>query len=192
MGDMKKEEPTDADLVRRSKAGDREAFGCLYDRYARVVRAVILAVSADWHAVEDVTQECFLRAFRGLNRLRRPERFGAWLVGIARRTTREWCRSRGRDRHQFVGNSPPDRPATQEELNTLERLEELQTVMAKLATLPERERLAIHAFILQERGAEEVAALLGLSRSGSYALLHRALAHLAALVDPCDSEKQTE
>ena len=54
--------------------------------------------------------------------------------------------------------------------------------MRRLAELPERERLAIHAFFLQECNAQQAGELLGLSRSGVYALLERALARLAALV----------
>jgi DNA-directed RNA polymerase specialized sigma24 family protein len=52
----------DAELVAASLAGDREAFGQLYDRHARMVRAVVLAVSNDWPSVDDMTQESFLRA----------------------------------------------------------------------------------------------------------------------------------
>ena len=60
--------------------------------------------------------------------------------------------------------------------------EETELVMRRLAELPERERLAIHAFFLQECNAQQAGELLGLSRSGVYALLERALARLAALV----------
>ncbi len=57
-------EPTansDAELVAESLAGDREAFGQLYDRHARLVRAVVVAASGDWPSVDDMTQACFLR-----------------------------------------------------------------------------------------------------------------------------------
>ena len=61
---MGNNEPTDADLVASVLAGDREAFGGLYDRYARLVRAVVYGVARDWPTVQDLTQECFLRAYR--------------------------------------------------------------------------------------------------------------------------------
>ena len=44
-------------------------------------------------------------------------------------------------------------------------------MMRRLDELPERDRLAIHAFFLHERNACQVAELLGISRSGAYALL---------------------
>src|SRR5271166_6109924 len=95
-------EPSDADLGARVLAGDRDAFGRLYDRYARLVRAVVYRAGNDAPVVHDLTQECFLRAYRNLARLRQPDRFGAWVVGIARAVAREHRRSLRRDRHQFV------------------------------------------------------------------------------------------
>ena len=63
---MPEPEITDAEDVRRALAGDREAFGRLFDRHARSVRAVVAAVSCDFQAVEDMTQETFLRAHERL------------------------------------------------------------------------------------------------------------------------------
>src|SRR5208337_5447593 len=105
---MGNNEPTDADLVASVLAGDREAFGCLYDRYARLVRAVVYDSFADSPTVQDLTQECFLRAYKSLARLRQPDRFAQWVVGIARQVGRERRRFSRRDRHQFVGSDVPE------------------------------------------------------------------------------------
>jgi RNA polymerase sigma-70 factor (ECF subfamily) len=182
-------EPSDADLVARVLAGDRDAFGCLYDRYARLVRAVVYRFGINAQLIHDLTQECFLRAYRNLARLRQPDRFGPWVVGIARAVAREHRRASRRDRHQFVaGNalevwSDPDTPGA------LQTADEIEVVLRSVCDLPERERMAIHAFFLQERDAEEAARLLNLSRSGIYALLGRALAHLADSVGRGASRK---
>jgi len=141
-------EPSDADLVAWVLAGDRDAFGCLYDRYARLVRAVVYRVGNHAPVVNDLTQECFLRAYRNLARLRQPDRFGAWVVGIARAVAREHRRSSRRDRHQFVGEeslgvwSDPDTPGA------VQTADEIELVLRRVAELPERERMAIHAFFL--------------------------------------------
>ncbi|MCH7989077.1 MAG: hypothetical protein IID46_07985 [Planctomycetes bacterium] len=69
--------PDDKTLVARSRHGDREAFGCLYDRYARLVRAIVFdSVQGDSGAL-DLTQETFLRAYQKLDQLKLPESFGA-------------------------------------------------------------------------------------------------------------------
>lgn len=183
-------EPTDAELVARVLSGDREAFGRLYDRYARLVRAVVYHVSGDWPTVQDLTQECFLRAYQKLGRLRRPERFGQWLVGIARQVARERRRALRRDRHEFVGGGTLEIPSESGAAGAIQVADETELVMRRLAELPERERLAIHAFFLQECNAQQAAELLGLSRSGVYALLERALGRLAAMVHRIDARKE--
>jgi RNA polymerase sigma-70 factor (ECF subfamily) len=186
---MGNNESTDADLVARVLSGDREAFGSLYDRYARLVRTVVFDVAKDWNTVQDLTQECFLRAYQNLGRLRQPDRFGHWLVGIARQVVRERRRTRRRDRHQFVKTDTLEISSESDATGALQLAEETGLVMWRLAELPERERLVIHAFFLQECNVQQTAELLGLSRSGVYALLERAVARLASLMATKEAEE---
>ena len=86
---MKLDTRSDAELVAATLSGNREAFGQLYDRYAPIVRVVVAGVSGDWPGVEDMVQECFLRGYGKLTTLRRPQRFGPWISGIARLIGRE-------------------------------------------------------------------------------------------------------
>jgi RNA polymerase sigma-70 factor, ECF subfamily len=177
-------ESADADLVARVRAGEREAFGCLYDRYARLVRAVVYRVAGGSPNTSDLTQECFLRAYRNLARLRHADRFGAWIVGIARQVAREHRRSLRRDRHRFVPDDSLEAGYQDDAAGALQNAEEIAIVLRLVAELPERERLAIHAFFLHEQNADQAARLLEMSRSGVYALLERALGRLAAQVRP--------
>lgn len=181
----------DAELVATTLAGDRESFGELYDRYARMVRAVVVGISGDWPAVEDMTQECFLRAYRKLNTLRDPARFGPWIVGVARHVARERRRSLRRDRHRF-GDVPQDAGTATDGLATVQDRDQLEMVIERLADLSERERLAVHAYFLDEQNAGQAAKLLGLSRSGFYATVQRAIAQLAAELRPCATKERSE
>jgi len=160
----------DAELVARTLAGDREAFGRLYDRYARLVRAV--ASDAGTDAVPDLTQETFLRAFRRLATLRDPDRFGPWLVGVARQVVREHRRRRRPD--PLGDRDPPGRAD-----DSADDADEIDHLLRLVGRLPEPERLAVQFFFLSERDADETARLLERSRSGTYALLKRACARLA-------------
>jgi len=168
----------DATLVAKTLSGDRQSFGKLYDRYARLVRAVVRTAAIDDAAMHDQAQECFLRAYRGLDRLREPGKFGPWLVGIARQVAGECQRKRKRDRHLFVGAEVLDADGTADPSELRERAEEWRLLLDELTRLPERERLAIHTFFLQERGVAETARLLNLSRSGAYELVARACRRL--------------
>jgi RNA polymerase sigma-70 factor (ECF subfamily) len=176
---------TDARLVADTLSGDREAFGQLYDRYARIMRAVVLGVSGDWAGVDDMVQESFLRAFRKLATLREPERFGAWIAGISRQVARERRRSQRRDRHEFREPQTLNVESQNDTTAEVQTRDELALVIERLGELDERERLAVCAYFLEGRGAPEIAELLGLSRSGFYALVQRGIARLALAVQPC-------
>jgi RNA polymerase sigma factor (sigma-70 family) len=182
---------SDAELVTLALAGDREAFGSLYDRYARLARAVVLSVSNDWRGVDDMTQECFLRAYRNLPKLREPDRFREWIVGTARKVGNERRRTLKRDRHEFQDKGPWEMATTTDgAAAVIAERDQMALVMQSLVALPEQERLAIHTFFLEGRDARQGAEVCGLSRSGFYALVQRAVARLATRLKPCDADKE--
>src|SRR5215471_4483456 len=73
----------DAEIVQAARAGDRVAFGQLYERYARMVHGVLLARVA-FGDVDDLVHDTFVKALRKLSTLRDNGRFGPWLAAIAR------------------------------------------------------------------------------------------------------------
>lgn len=81
----------DAALVRRALAGDESAFSGLYGRYARVIHGLLLA-RVPRVDVEDLVQDVFLTAWRGLDSLRDPAAFGGWLAMIARNRATDFHR----------------------------------------------------------------------------------------------------
>src|SRR5919112_680779 len=73
----------DGRLVRSAQSGDESAFARLYERYGRIVHALLLArVARD--EVEDLVQDVFLTAWKRLDDLRDPAAFGGWISMIAR------------------------------------------------------------------------------------------------------------
>lgn len=84
--------PLEAGLVRAAAAGDRAAFGELYERYARMVHAILLARVPPGEA-EDLVHEVFLSAMGRLRGLRDPEGFRHWLAAIARNKAMDYYRA---------------------------------------------------------------------------------------------------
>jgi len=151
------------------------AFEALYDSYARLVRAVCADATHELAAAQDLAQEVFLTAFERLHDLRSPERFAAWLVGIARFKGKEWRRGKARSRQQYVSDTLDQVPHP-----TKPEDERLGMLLELLSHLPENERLALHIFYLNELNAEQGAAIMELSRSGFYKLLASARDRLGA------------
>lgn len=72
----------DLDLVRRTKSGDRRAFDILVVRHQRMLAYVISRYIKLPQQIEDVTQEAFIRAYRGIMSFREESKFSTWLHRI--------------------------------------------------------------------------------------------------------------
>lgn len=92
---------SDADLVRQCLAGHRDRFGVLYRRYRQRVRSTLYQLCGP-HGLDDLEQETFLRAWKGLPKFRRAAEFSTWLYRIAWNVAsdcrRDLARRRSRDR----------------------------------------------------------------------------------------------
>ena len=78
-------------LIQSAAAGDRQAFGELYVRYARMVHGILLA-RVPPAAAEDLVQDVFLCAMARLRDLRTAAAFRGWLAAIARRRAIDYFR----------------------------------------------------------------------------------------------------
>jgi RNA polymerase sigma factor (sigma-70 family) len=84
-------------LVRDAGAGDERAWGELVDRYDRLVRHVVRAHGIDVSTSEDIVQVTWCRLVQHLDRVRQPERLGAWLARTARNECLHVLRGWGRE-----------------------------------------------------------------------------------------------
>jgi len=181
----------DGTLVLGVLNGDRSAFAELYDRRARLIRAVCYDESRDVHTAADLTQEVFLRAYKNLGKLHDPDRFAAWLVGITRQVCREWRRRKRREQHGLAGLAMQQAASQTTADPPDERLVDLRDAIASLTelesrsvpSLSQKERLALHAYYLQGRNVEEARGVLGLSRSGFYRVLSSACERLRKILN---------
>lgn len=78
--------------VRRAQAGDPVAFAALIDRYGRAVTSLCYASTLNPSDAEELAQDVFLAAWRGLPRFRADAAFSTWLFSL----TRNACVDRAR------------------------------------------------------------------------------------------------
>lgn len=93
-------DPTDGTLVQRCQAGDPEAFRGLYRRHQQRVRALLFHHCGEQH-LDDLVQEVFLRAWKGIRRFRQSAQFSTWLYRIAWNVAQDQRRRFAQDRTQF-------------------------------------------------------------------------------------------
>jgi RNA polymerase sigma-70 factor (ECF subfamily) len=165
----------DSDLATRAAGGDRQATGEIYDRYAPLVRAILLDAAGSTAEANELVQQVFLRALSALGQLRQSESLCGWLVGIARREGAEYRRQAARRRQRFAPMvDEPTQPAAGESAEVID------AVRRAVGELPERERIAVHIHYLCGEPVEAARGALGLSPSGFYKLLERARGRLRA------------
>jgi RNA polymerase sigma-70 factor, ECF subfamily len=90
---------TDKEYVQRCCDGHPEDFRILVYRYQEPLFSFLTSRLGDRSRAEDAAQESFVRAFQKLKKLRKPESFFSWLLGIAGRVAQEQFRSMKRSRH---------------------------------------------------------------------------------------------
>ena len=159
--------PAEAELVAAARSGDRAAFQQLYRRYGRAVRCVVLARSG-WQEAEDLMQDVFLRAWKRLDQLREVERFGPWLMQVARNR----CADHVRQRRSFE-------QLPVQSIHMAPRLEAIE-VLEAVQRLPEAYRETLLMRLVEGMSGPEIAAQTGLKPRSVRVNLHRGLARLRA------------
>lgn len=179
---------SDGDLVRRTLAGEEQAFEILVHRYRRLVFRVIRGIvpSAE---VEDIGQEAFLRAYRSLGQVQQGSSVGPWLARIAVNLCYDHLRRlRWRQERSFSELGPEettvlDRLARDDSaLGNIDRLFLRDLAEKLLGQLAPRDRAVL---LLKEReGMEtkEVAKILGCSEIAVRLRLFRARRALRTLL----------
>ena len=84
----------DAELIQRVLAGDDDAFSVLVKKYQKQVHALAWRKIGDFHIAEEITQDTFLKAYKRLATLKKPQRFVSWLYVIAANRCSSWLRKK--------------------------------------------------------------------------------------------------
>lgn len=175
-------ESSDAVLLRRSREGERMAFGTLVERHQGAVCAITFALTGDRALSEDLAQDAFLAAWRGLGDLRDAGRFRSWVCSIARNLGLNAVRSKLRRSEQVDGALPePADPADLDDV--LDARESAALVWSSLEKIPPRYREALVLYYREGQSAQEVADALGISVSAAEQRLSRGRKQLARHVE---------
>ena len=164
----------DSVLVRRTLAGDREAFDPLTRRHQKSVYRIVYGILRSASDAEDAVQEVFLRAYRYLASFDLSRSFEGWLMTIAvnqargLRRSRQETPTRSFPRADLLSAPPPA------ESNPDLRAAALQAVDG----LPDRQRDAMLLFLNSDLTLSEIGDALGCSKGAVGAHLHRARAAL--------------
>ncbi|MEN0066088.1 MAG: sigma-70 family RNA polymerase sigma factor [Myxococcota bacterium] len=186
-------ETSDAELVRRFKQGDREAYAEIVRRYQHRVFTLCVRWMGDRQVAEEVAQDVFLALYKSLSKFRGDAQLSTWVYRVVInhcKNRRMYRRRRHMDRHEGleapkgdddgpIRQIPDEGPGTDAPLFASEA-EEL--VQSGLQQLDEEQRQIIVLRDVQDLSYEEISSILNLPRGTVKSRLHRARAQLATVL----------
>ena len=176
-------------LIARARAGDESAFAQLVTEHSARVYGALRRFGLDPAEADEVAQEVFLRAWRGLARFEERSQFSTWLYRIA---FNEAQRRLARRPPPTESSQPDDEDAiaalpaaigTGPQARILDREFE-QMLERALAELPADLRAAVVLRDLEGLSTEEAAAVAGVRQAAFKSRLHRGRMQLRALLEP--------
>jgi RNA polymerase sigma-70 factor (ECF subfamily) len=177
---MEQETISDDALVEAYRSGDECAARVLVERHASALGRFLYGAGAAPAEVEDLVQEAFFRAFRGLAGWRRDASFRTWLLAIGANLLRdEQRRRRGTIVVPVEGHEAPDHCDPEAELAARDAEARLRAGLGKLPRL-QREVFLLRA--QQGVGYAEIAAALGTTPGAARVHYHHAVKRLKELV----------
>jgi RNA polymerase sigma-70 factor (ECF subfamily) len=178
----------DEELIPLSQEGDEEAFGEFARRHMATVHRWMARAVGEQEA-DDMTQEVFLKAYRGLSRFRGEAPPRAWLASIADNAVKNRYRARGRFRRIFAGSGetaaasePVESSRTPEE--DARAAESGRYVAEALKLLPAEFRMPVVLRDLEEWSYEEISTSLALPVGTVKSRISRGRGQLRSLLAP--------
>jgi RNA polymerase sigma-70 factor (ECF subfamily) len=157
----------EADLIERCRRHDRRAQDWLYHRFRRQVAGNLYRVMGDRSDLDDLVQEVFVIAFRGLERFRGDARLSTWLYRICVNVALGRIRTRRR-RPTAIGVTDLDtaaidpslteRPETPE--RSLQRRQDQERVHRALEMLAPKKRIVLYLHEIEGLDLKEIAYLV--------------------------------
>jgi len=167
--------PSDGQLVGRAMAGERRAFDDLVRRYQRQAVAVSYRLLGNSHDALEITQDAFLKAYGSLSTLQKREAFGGWLMRIVSNLSLNYRRSRktrsqlplddllgptDAQQTELAGGGSDWMAAGSDPVQRLQGKELGERLQQALLQLPEKQRLAIVLFTIEQMPQKQVAETL--------------------------------
>jgi RNA polymerase sigma-70 factor (ECF subfamily) len=175
-----------SELVLAARSGDEDAFARLVEATHRDTFTLAVRLTGNEEDARDVTQEAYLRAYRGLERFRGDARFSTWMYRITANCAATYLGRRNRHRHDplpEVAEVIDLRPDADPQLRS-DAADLRDRLLVALDELPPKLRAVVVLRDVYELSHDAIAEELGISTTAAKVRLHRARHKLRAEVFP--------
>jgi len=166
----------------RLKAGDRDAFRALVADYSEMVFNLALRMVRDRELAEDLTQEVFVKVYKGLPGFRGRSSLSTWIYRIAYNTAMSEM-EKVRYRYETTDLDDPDSPVTGNTaftessgdlLEAIDKYEAVQRVTRLIDELKPEQKWAVTLYYMGDKTYEEISEIMGAPMGTVKTLLFRA------------------
>ena len=173
----------ETEWIKRAQQGEPEAFGPLVQKHQQRVFSLVYHLVRRRDEVEDLAQEIFIKAFRGIRSYNFQSSFATWLSRIAQNHCYDFLRHERASRVSFywqMGENSQQELETNAEKQTERLLDQEEQIVLKdlvsklLERAPENDRKILLLKELQDYSVEEIAEILDLKPTTVKVRLHRA------------------
>ncbi len=197
-------EASDIEIVQYCQIGNKDAFQELVKRYQKSVFALLYQLAPEWRDLNDLSQEIFIRVFRGIHNLRNPKIFKSWLNQIILNLFYDELRKRPRRLKTIsIDQSMEDENSESEFIREVKDTglkpdeiisnnETREAIKKAMAQLPEQFRTAIVLRELQGLQYEEIAEMLGCALGTVKSRIWRARERLQEILEPLLADTPSE
>ena len=192
---MERSGEADGDLVLRARDGDRDAFAEIVRSYQRRIYAVAMRMTRRHEVADDIVQDTFVRAYRGLGRFEIGRPLRPWLTRIAVNLAINYLNGVAKREQPLYTEDAPGGPgrwgeapaSRQEPLDAnperaLESEELALDLERAVSLLPLEQRTVFLLKVIEEMRYEEIAKLLGISEGTVMSRLSRARGRLKVML----------
>lgn len=175
-----------SELVQAARAGDQAAFAALVEATYRDTFTLAVRLTGNEEDARDVTQEAYLRAFRGLSRFRGDAQFSTWMYRITANCAATYLGRRNRHRHDPLPDAAEvvDLRADHDPGLAADGTALRDRLLTALDTLPPKLRAVVVLRDVYELSHDAIADELGISTTAAKVRLHRARHKLRSEVFP--------
>jgi RNA polymerase sigma-70 factor (ECF subfamily) len=149
---------TDLQLIQDVKSGAKQSFEVLMQRHEKFLMKVVVRMTRDMDAAEDIVQDAFIKAYKRLHIFEGRSSFRSWLYQIAVNTARNRFRKHSRE---TLGAETADAAVPSEVENKMIALDIRAILQGEIERLPDRQKTAITLRIFEDLSFKEIAEIMG-------------------------------
>lgn len=165
-------------LVGRMKAGDKDAFDKLYDKYKNMALHTAYLITGNLTDSEDIVQDTFVKVFLHCTELKNDGGFKAWMMQILVRTAYKSGKKKSREVPDEEVIEKADTRTKQSLLEQVLERETEQQLFEAIRRLPLKQRTVVILFYYQEYSVSEIAKICGCLEGTVKSRLHSARTQL--------------